>query len=196
MIRQSGRVKRQSRIPDNQCCICAFEHDRKIRRQRKDSRTASVAVGEYGSRQHHRCARARVRRERANASRLYFRDQQDAAHGSAAGNADRWYKLEPDPVQFGAGNQTDIRRSFRQPVRALCGDGEAEVEDPLLRTVHHAPDQRHSVQVADSANPQLIVNGSRTGTQLCSVAPECLFAAGFCSMLPSEMGRWLDLYKL
>ena len=97
--------------------------------------------------------------ESADSVRIWWKrnlgNQQNAAHGSMAGDAGAADDVELLAAQFDAGNDADIGAAVREPVGALGGNGKTQIEQVALLAVQHAPDQRDGVQIADGTDARL-----------------------------------------
>jgi len=82
------------------------------------------------------------------------RNQQDAAHGAFTCDAHIRKEIEPQPVQFGAGNEPDIRLATCERRGALSRKVEPEFEKAALRPMLKAPNQGPGIQVANGGYAQ------------------------------------------
>ena len=81
------------------------------------------------------------------------------------GVADRFQALA---LHLHHGRNTDIRASIGKRVGALGGRAEAQVKEPALRAMQHAPDQRNGVQETDGTNAE------RLGTRIIRIQTSSL----------------------
>ena len=100
-------------------------------------------------------AGAGVGGQHANLPARDFGNQQDATYRSAAGDTRSGDHLQAQARQLAGRDNAEIGLARLEPVGALRRDAEVKVEEPLLVSVEHAPDQRDGVEIADSANAQL-----------------------------------------
>ena len=81
-----------------------------------------------------------------------FGDQQNAADRPVAGDAGAADDLERLAVQLDGGHDADVGEARRQAVGALGRHGEGQIEEAALLAVHHAPNQRDGVEIADDGD--------------------------------------------
>ena len=110
---------------------------------------------QYDPRQLHRRPGTGVHRDRTDIWRRPPGDPENATDRPVAGDPATGQDFQFLPRQFVGRNDPDIRGARSQLVRAARRDPELQVEQALLGSIQHAPDQRGGVQVADGANSQL-----------------------------------------
>lgn len=111
---------------------------------------ASVPLGEYDAGQRHRGAGTRIDRESADGIKRPARHQQDAAHGTVAGDAQIGKIIEAKPIEFRAGKKPDVGLPIAQCLGAMNGKIETKVEQPSLRSMYETPHERPGIQITDS----------------------------------------------
>jgi hypothetical protein len=73
--------------------------------------------------------------------------QNDAAHRTAAGNADAWNHFQLLSQEFEDGNNTQVRLAALHEVRAFGRQPEIELEIVPLLAVQKAPNQGRRIQI-------------------------------------------------
>ena len=68
--------------------------------------------------------------------------EENAINRPIAGNAKLGQEVQFQSVEFGTGQQADIRVTVPERFRAMDGEIKAEIEEALLWTVQESPNQR------------------------------------------------------
>ena len=168
VIWKTRGIDAQGGIADDECGVGRLQHGVKIRRLADEFRLRAVFPRENHARQFNGSARAGICGKRANLRRGARRDEQDAAHWAAAGDAGAGNGFEMLAGELERRHDADIGCAGSQMVRADGGDGKFQVEQIALRTMKHSPDEGSGVEVADRAHAGP-VEVSIVATQQCKL---------------------------
>jgi hypothetical protein len=110
-----------------------------------------VDLFEKNAGEHDRRSRGAVEREAANFSNRFLTEEQDAANGTAAGDAKVGDGFEVLALGFDDGYEAGVGVLALELVRANCGEVEAEFGLARLGAMQKAPDEGAGIEVTDRA---------------------------------------------
>lgn len=145
------RIDAEGGVADDESGVGRAEHGGQVGNHRLQFGFQVVDLFEENPGEHDRGSRGAVEREAANLPNGFFAEEQDAADGSATGDAEVGDGFEVLALGFNDGDEAGVGVLALQLIGAESGKVEAEFGLPGLGTVEETPDEGAGVEVTDSA---------------------------------------------